>query len=280
MRKAFLIACFAFIAAAAFGQVRIQNGLYFGRNTFMNFSSNNQLEAWDVNFNEGYDDPNSLHLFPKRNNRSGTFTVNNESGIDYITVRWANGTSERYLLLLLANEGVVLYRADSEPLFVGTRYYPEAGRYGRSMADNLMSGNSRWITASSTLTEGRVRYSTDNLGIKIGECWVEGVEGYGIGETLTLNLMQISNIYISSGFVSFSRPHLFWENTRIRKIKVTNEAGESEIILLEDTPHFQELKLTTTRTYIGRIILEIVEVYPGTKFSDTCVNSILGLFSQ
>jgi len=147
------------------------------------------------------------------------------------------------------------------------------------MVGFLKPGHSNWITASSSLTEGRILYSTDKLGFKIGECWVEGAEGYGIGETLTLTLHQIFNLYFSSGFVSFSRPHLYRENTRIKRIRVTNEEGESEVILLRDTPHFQELELEMGLGF-GVFKIEILEVYPGTKYQDTCVNSILGLFSQ
>ena len=279
MRKLFLIVCFGYLAAAVHGQINIQNGLYFGGNSFMSFSANSRIETWDVDYKPGYDDPQSLHLLPKKNPRSGTFAAGNTEGIDFLDVRWAGGANERYLILLISNEGLIFYKADSEPFFAGDRYIPGEERFGRGLIASLISGSSHWISASSSLTEGRISYSTDKLGFAIGECWAEGARGAGIGETLTLDLSQIVKLYISSGFVSFAKPYLFRENARIKRIRITNEDGESETVLLADTPHFQALELKMGLGF-GKFKLEILEVYPGAKYTDTCVNSILGLFSQ
>jgi hypothetical protein len=46
---------------------------------------------------------------------------------------------------------------------------------------------------------------------------------------------------------------------------------------LKDTPHYQEIKLPSDISDIrGKVlILEILDVYPGTKYEDTCINTIV-----
>ena len=276
MRKIIFFICFL-SSALVYGQVRIKDGLYNDGNNFMKFSANSQIETWNLNkddYDRFDDDPDfdysSIPSLPKMNRRLGTFSINNENGIDFISIRWDNSTTNRYLLLLYADGSPLLYTSDSGPYF-------DSDTHTGGMFGHLKRGDSDWIKASSSLTEGSVRYSTDKLGLIIGECWAEGVKDYGIGETLTLSLTQIYKLHISSGFVSFSKPHLFRDNTRIKRIKVTNEEGESEEILLRDTPHFQELKLKMS-VYTGvakKFKIEILEVYPGAKYTDTCINSII-----
>ena len=272
MRNFSIIICFL-TSTLIYGQISIQDDLYNDNDSFIKFSSNRQIEMWNI---YDYDpDPSEAkkadpNFMQKRDQRLGTYNINNENGIDFITVRWENGTTDRYLILLIGNErSPILYAGDGKPYFNSTKF-KELRPYGYA------EGNGGWITASSSLTEGSTRYSTDKLGFNIGECWAEGVKGYGIGETLTLNLLYTPYLYISSGFVSFSKPHLFRENTRIKRIKFSNEFGESEEILLKDMPHFQVID-TEMSLGTGVFKIEILEVYPGTKYTDTCVNSILGI---
>jgi hypothetical protein len=204
-------------------------------------------------------------------------------------------------------ETLLLYKANGAPYFYGEHHsaaYDEwqkenskyvtsfSGRGGmlgqRVYGDSDWFGDNGWIRASSTLTEGRTVYSTDKMGLKIGECWVEGARGQGINERLSLKPVQLSApvIYISSGFVNFEKSYLYKENSRIKKIRVSNAFGNSIIIDLKDTPHFQPIDLTGLMPEDEiwwaeySLFIDILDVYPGTKYTDTCVNSLYYPFSQ
>ena len=43
---------------------------------------------------------------------------------------------------------------------------------------------------------------------------------------------------------------------------------------LEDTPNPQKVSLDVM--YSGKIRIEILEVYPGDKYEDTCITSLIG----
>ena len=239
--------------------------------TFIKFSSNNRIEMWDEHL---YDESG------KRNIRTGTYSVIKKSALDFITISWDKGKKEEYLFLTNnALRNLYLYTDNSLPYF---------GELNSTFTGWLNVGNSNWINATSSFKEtqgGRiVDYSPDKLGLRIGECWVPVKE---LNEKLTLKFgpqMATQDIYISSGFVSFTNPNLFTDNSRIKKIRLSDSSGKSRIIELLDTPHFQAISISDfeVRDEYGKtvVIIEILEVYPGAKYRDTCVNSILWKFSQ
>jgi hypothetical protein len=54
---------------------------------------------------------------------------------------------------------------------------------------------------------------------------------------------------------------------------IENNKKEELIFNLEDTPNPQKLSLG--KYYDGPIELEILEVYEGTKYQDTCINGLI-----
>ena len=169
------------------------------------------------------------------------------------------------------------YNADDYPFFSGgTVPNPEYMTfYPHIVGSNILS-------ASSNLKEGSKVYSTDNLTSKIGVCWAEGVRGHGIGEKIIFknngdNLFF--DLSISIGFVSFEKPYLYRENSRPKKLRISFEGEDPRIIELADTPNLQSLGDIYTS---GKkdLWVEILEVYPGTKYTDTCVNFFQGRYSQ
>jgi hypothetical protein len=137
------------------------------------------------------------------------------------------------------------------------------------------------ITASSELKENDINYRADNLFNKGNLApWVEGVSGDGIGQAIRIEfktplVFGLNGIYISNGFIDYNRPYLYEYNNRIKKIRVSyigyNEYKEFEI---EDIPNFQYIHLDMN--YKPNIVLiEIVEVYKGSRWEDTCINNIL-----
>lgn len=145
-------------------------------------------------------------------------------------------------------------------------------------AEGLYSVSSSKISATSELTEGNTIYSVSNLSnLQLNKPWVEGVKGNGEGEKIIINC-RASFIYFFNGYVSYTKPYLYEQNSRPKKIKLTlldSKEKEELIFDLKDTPNPQKLSLNTF--YSGKIELEILEVYSGSKYQDTCINSLLFL---
>lgn len=104
--------------------------------------------------------------------------------------------------------------------------------------------------------------------------WVEGVEGDGVGEYLDIEFKKVSDeLQILNGFVDFRRKHLFKANNRVKTILVeSSEPKFSQEYELEDAAKYTSIKLPAKT---NRVRITIKEVYPGTKWQDTCLSSIL-----
>ena len=175
---------------------------------------------------------------------------------------------ENKKLLCLANNDVLLLYDDSkkDPFFFGYS----------SMRGLELINQPRNISASSELVENGYVYSAKNLGnFNLTEPWVEGVPGNGEGEYITLP-GNCTYIYLFNGYISYSKPYLYERNSRIKKIKITtNIDNDSKVFIFNvfDTPNPQKFDLGERVT--NDIKLEILEVYPGTKYQDTCMNALL-----
>ena len=138
------------------------------------------------------------------------------------------------------------------------------------------------ITASSYLpSEGYVNYIPDNaLDLNYKKVWAEGVDGDGIGEYLIYHLGEmggeyynISQIIVASGYV---KDEELWKNNgRVKKLKVYIDNKPFAILLLEDIrseQHFNVEPIFLNKK--KQIKFEILEVYPGEKYSDTVISEI------
>ena len=130
--------------------------------------------------------------------------------------------------------------------------------------------------ATSFLTEDNAVYKAENLGITdLYKPWIEGKTDSGIGEKIEIFSPQknITALVISNGFVSRKKA-TYYNNNRIKVLKVINKQNPSEIqeLNLPDTarPVEYELKFNSKK-----IELEIVSIYKGEKYDDTCLNFIL-----
>jgi len=211
--------------------------------------------------------------------RTGTYSIEHEYGVPFLNINWEDGASVRYLMLADENM-MVLYTGNTEPEWnlIWIPYYAEMG-WGHP---TLISD----VTASSTLREGHVLYAAtpERLGLHINRVWA--VEG-GVGERLFIMPgTQAWRLSISIGYVHFSRPYLFQQNSRPKKIRIFDAIDETIFFDMElrDTPNFQTINFSSIeRAYIiGSIglIIEILEIYPGTRFNHMCINSIVGWWSQ
>lgn len=131
------------------------------------------------------------------------------------------------------------------------------------------------FSADSYLTEGAVKYLPENLkNTALGTPWVEGNEGSGIGSKIYIKAKSdISKLIISNGFNS-TKKYIFGNNNRVQKIKITDlmKTKNSVIIELPDSVEPFEIILPFSSMQLK---LEILSVYKGSKYDDTCINYIL-----
>lgn len=140
---------------------------------------------------------------------------------------------------------------------------------------NLPIFTSAMYNSSSYLTESKTVYLPENLGVSVFSCpWVEGVSGPGIGETITIERdASFGEIFFSNGYFSYDNPTLYEKNGRVKRIKIEGiNSGFSTEISIEDKPEPQIIELPKIDT---KIIITILDVFPGTAWDDTCINYIL-----
>jgi hypothetical protein len=139
------------------------------------------------------------------------------------------------------------------------------------------------IRASSFLTENRREYRALNLNKLFTSLpWVEGKAGAGIGEYIEYDfsktytyLKTVDTFIMSNGYFSPSNPNLYYQNNRVKRIKIEDLNGsykqEFEVL---DTPNLQIFKLN--KSY-SKLRITILDVYNGTDYNDTCINYLVGV---
>jgi hypothetical protein len=118
----------------------------------------------------------------------------------------------------------------------------------------------------------------------MGKVWSEGVEGTGIGESLTFTFkttkknttdLGVTSCAIGIGHQGSER--LFRENARPKVIELSMDGKPRALLQLKDTMGLQQFdmpKLALERPSEHTIRLKIVDVFPGTKFEDTCISEV------
>ena len=167
-------------------------------------------------------------------------------------------------------------------------------RYAEQFYISIYDAGIKNITASSVLSEntklGYVEYSPDNLLTKlfyrwadiayyieydnITPVWAEGKEDYGIGEYLDIEFKwEADELQILNGFVDFSRMDLYEKNSRVKTVLIESESPKfKKEYELEDVVKYNLIKLPQKT---NKIRITIKDVYPGSKYKDTCLSSIL-----
>lgn len=130
--------------------------------------------------------------------------------------------------------------------------------------------------ASSTLIASGYNYSAENLyDNDKTTCWSEGVDGDGVGETITVQLKESVNINTLQIINGISKnEELYKKNGRLKKISLTFDDGSEENIEVSDLYNeFQTISFNSHKT--KNIIIKINEVYQGTNYQDTCITELL-----
>ncbi|MDR2900371.1 MAG: hypothetical protein LBV20_02465 [Treponema sp.] len=204
---------------------------------------------------------------------TGSYIIKNVANNTIIEVDFPEGKRDIYVF----NESrhIILYDTYLKRIFYGTDIlsdesfiYPVNGVKATSYFTEILGGK-------------EVKYTPDNLSDSdITNPWVEGVDGYGIGEVLHIgrydNSRGIYHLLIMNGFFSPNQPELYLDNGRIKKVMMRGYDKEGRLTYggikeLEDTPNLQ---LLTSVVPCVEFELEILEVYPGRRFEDTAVSGI------
>jgi hypothetical protein len=151
-------------------------------------------------------------------------------------------------------------------------------------------GGPNEITASSSLPPGgSITYAASNAhDLSYKTAWVEGVPGYGIGESLTYRFNpespRITEIIVVNGYVKSEKA---WrENSRVKKLKLYVNNKPYAFLNLADSRHEQHFTVEPLgnndranwdllkQQPPWTLKFEIVEVYKGTKYDDTAISEI------
>lgn len=175
-------------------------------------------------------------------------------------LRWRIGLAARGLLLAV-------------PVFL-------AAASGTSAAKSICwtQGATQFVSAmhycvSSVLApQGRTTYGPGNLADGNSKtAWCEGVKGGGVGETVTIRINEgptFRRMLIGNGYAKSRKS--FTENGRVKTLRITTDTGVTTTVDLVDQAGMLPVYLPKPAQRWVR--LEIADVYPGTRFADTCLH--------
>lgn len=122
------------------------------------------------------------------------------------------------------------------------------------------------------------RYGPRNLsGIEGGKhlAWCEGVRGDGIGQTITIrvnNGSSFSRLQIGNGYGKTRKSYR--ENGRIKDVRITTNSGIDTTTRLPDQNGILPFFLPASAEYKW-VRLEILSVYRGSRYRDTCLDFVM-----
>jgi len=108
----------------------------------------------------------------------------------------------------------------------------------------------------------------------LATAWIEGVAGQGVGQWLKLKFSgrtKLDTIYMNNGYGK--NQAVYYKNSRIKGVNVMIDDGRSWDYTLKDTNATQYIKLPAP-VDTSSVKLTILSVYPGSKYSDTCLSEI------
>jgi hypothetical protein len=131
-----------------------------------------------------------------------------------------------------------------------------------------------------------VRHLDDGL---VNTAWIEGVKGYGIGETVTftftpenfkkahLEKVNFDGFFVINGYCKDKKT---WkENSRVKRIQIKHNDKPRYETMLHDSMNVQNIDFPETIwLHPGDTIkVTILAVYPGDKYQDTAISELMPL---
>lgn len=145
---------------------------------------------------------------------------------------------------------------------------------GPGFFDSPCAQGTTAMHASSTLKgQGSKNYKVQNVSDDDPmTAWVEGVNGYGIGEWFEVKAITVNTIY--NGYQSSIKN--FQSNSRVKRFKVYRHGEPICFLDLTDEMGAQHFELPHHVNWETQEIFkfEIVEVYKGEKWDDVCISHV------
>lgn len=144
-----------------------------------------------------------------------------------------------------------------------------------TIKENFLSSGYDYFASSQLKERGGV-FKAENLGYPLGGNWASA-NGYGIGDKLNFSFKKnVNSITIGNGYLDYNNPSLFFLNSRVKKIKITEiNSMRTGIFELKDQIHLQSVDIKNLLGDLNgkekKIQIEILEVFPGKKFKDVCL---------
>lgn len=133
------------------------------------------------------------------------------------------------------------------------------------------------VTASSTLSpQGSYTYNPKNAAD--GDyltAWVEGVKGNGENQWIQFESgteAAVKTIAVSNGYCSDKATYR--KNSRVKEMKLEFSDGTSQVVELPDSMYEYTLVDLPEEVTAASVKCTILSVYPGEKYTDTCINEI------
>lgn len=136
------------------------------------------------------------------------------------------------------------------------------------------------ISSSALANQGSFSYGVENIfDLSYKTAWVEGVEGYGIGEKITYVFPEdhprVTKIIVVNGYVYSEKA--WFENSRVKQLNVYVNDALFAVLTLKDTKNDQVFKFEPIghfKTGDWKLTFEIVDVYEGDLYDDTAITEI------
>ena len=142
-----------------------------------------------------------------------------------------------------------------------------------------------WIEATSTLKSKNNAYDANHVYDNDPKtAWVEGVNGSGINEKLTLSdfgvgdysSVLVDRIGIINGYAKSN--DTFQNNNRVKQLKLellasADDRSQEMIVDLQDKMDVQYIVINNP-IFLNSLVLTILDVYKGKKYDDTCISEI------
>ncbi len=135
------------------------------------------------------------------------------------------------------------------------------------------------IATSTLKPNGERKYDVANIQGFGDQAWVEGVEGDGVGESITLTVrrpLPLDSINIMPGYHSLENPTLWTKNNRVAELEVTLNGEHTFAVTIPDEK-FMKVYPMPVRDYskpVQTVKLTIKRVHRGTAARDTCISSV------